>query len=143
MDVVDYLNANIHYFNVDYLELIFDVHNTGDLLDAKQTYEFLQSVEENVTLTPIVIKKEPRKLKVLCFVDLTESSDDTEVRLPSRIPFAADPEIVVETGRKRKQRVKRSSGQSSAKRRSKSQKIKNQQKTGATNLCVNEIKVNT
>lgn len=126
MDVIDYLNANIRYFNVDYLELMFDVQNVGDLLDAKQTYEFLQSVEDNVTLTPIVIKKEPmpRKLKVLCFVDLTESSDDTEGRIPSRIPFAAGSEVNVETGRKRKQRVKRSSGQSSAKKRTKSQKSK-------------------
>ena len=122
MDVVDYLNANIQYFNVDYLELMFDVQNTGDLLDARQTCDFLQSVEENVTFTPIVIKREPRprKLKVLCFVDLTESSDDTE----GRLSFAADPEVIVETGRKRKQRVKRSSGQSSAKKRSKSQKSK-------------------
>lgn len=137
MEVIDYLNTNIQYFNVDHLELVFDVRNTGELLDARQTYEFLQSIEENVPIAPML-----RKLKVQIFVDLTESSDDMEGRLSAHIPFDADPKDIVDTGRKRKQRVKRSPGQSSAKKRTKAEKSKVTKTTATTNPCANEIKVN-
>lgn len=127
MDVINYLNANIKHFNVDLLEYVFELQSMGSMLNAKDTSDFLHSVEENVTITPIVIKKEPvpRELQFLYFVDLTESSDDTEGRFPSRRQFATDSQTVTKTGRKRKQRAKeRSSETSSAKKRSKSQKPK-------------------
>lgn len=123
MEVIDYLNANIQYFNVELLEMVFDVQNTGNMLDAKQTSDFLQSVEANVTLTPIAIKKEPREMRFLYFVDLTESSD-TEGRFSSCGAFAANPDVVVKTGRKRKQRAKSSPGITSAKKRSKEKSTK-------------------
>lgn len=129
MDVIDYLNANIQFFNVELLEMVFDVQNTGDMLDAKQTRDFLESVEENITITPIVIKREPipREMRVLYFVDLTDGPDDIERRIPSFGTFsdAASPEAVVKPGRKRKQREsKRSMDTLSVEKRSKSQKTK-------------------
>lgn len=149
MEVIDYLNANIQHFNIDLLEYVFDVHHVGDMLTAKQTSEYLQSIEDNVILTPIVIKKEPvhRELRFLYFVDLTESSDDTESRIPPCGTFVADDtEAIVKPARKRKQRAKRTTETTSAKKQSKlkkSQKPKVTKKT-ETNISVyvNSIEVN-
>lgn len=149
MEVIDYLNANIQHFNIDLLEYVFDVHHMADMLTAKQTSEYLQSIEENFILTPIVIKKEKvhRELKFLYFVDLTESSDDTDSRIPPCGSFvAADTETIVKPARKRKQRAKRTTETTSAKKQSKpkkSQKPKVTKKTEThSSVYVNSIKVN-
>lgn len=128
MDVSSYLNAIIHNFNVDRLEMVFDVRNMGELMDPKQTSDYLQSIEKNVTFIPVGIKKEPvqRGRRFLYFVDLTESASDTECLTLNERVFscpAADPKDVVKI-RKRKQKAKSSTETSSAKRRPKKQSQK-------------------
>lgn len=108
MDVNRYLNKNIHKFNVELLEIVFGVENMGELLDFKQTSEFLQSIENDVTFRPDVIKKEPvcTEMRFLYFVDLTEieSSSDTDSRVS---PISAWPIANVKNVTKPKGRTPR------------------------------------
>lgn len=48
MNVSEYLGASVHKFNVELLEMVFDVQNMGKLLDSKDTIEFLQKIEQNI-----------------------------------------------------------------------------------------------
>lgn len=48
MDVSEYLSANVYKFNVELLEIVFDVQNMGKLLDSEDTIEFLQKIEQNI-----------------------------------------------------------------------------------------------
>lgn len=76
MDVKRYLNRNVHKFNVDLLEKMFDLENMGDMLDVKQTSEFFKSINTTVVKqkrkkTPIKQDKAVRaQMNLFYFVDV-------------------------------------------------------------------------
>lgn len=83
MDVNDYLRANIHSFNVELLEMVFDVQNMGDLLDSKDTNDFLQNIEKYFKFSRSVVgrsKEDKKEMRNVCFIKLTENSSGAEGR---------------------------------------------------------------
>lgn len=100
-EVNAYLHENIHNFNVELLETVFDVQNAGNLLESYQVAEVFRDIE--VQLTVANIKQEPPthcESEYMFYIDLTESSSEVEDRLSSR----GKPNRV--KGRRQKQKPK-------------------------------------
>lgn len=118
MDVNDYLRANIHNFNVEYLEMVFDLQNMAEIMDSKETSVFLQNIEAQFKFDPSNIQKE-REMRFLYFVHSASNSCDTTDRFSSIATWKlADPKASSTKRRKNKQKSK--SEISSTKRRSRS-----------------------